>query len=709
MAAKGGFPSWLLDGKERISSSQDWKAFVAELHEVIQQQLTESHVQQFTDLSDAEKTLFMERAAMALQGGQAYDALYAKVSLTMDQCLSNEIARELLEESPINTKTDLILNNAKEGSVGILKKWPDLKSKLHVCFNQSLPWALRHIVWRLFLSSTKARKEYVDILSTNPRAAMSELDLEISQKCENLLNSETTVEELRGSVGAFYGMKAVLSYYHSRKQSRVSLTDIEYMLMLPLIYTASKSISRRDPPPSHVVAMLVEEYISLMESRPGYVVDSGSDIHDEEMKSFTFKVAQIIQERDSDLAIKLGQACIPSEKIITTEAARQSVFEEGLTTLVRPCIKALFVGFLNIDTVLYIWDQYIIGLDVPGYHTECLPVFTVVYLMLLKDQLMRCDDISAMETVLKEGSRNIKTSQFQYLVNRFFYRDLYGLLNKDEKTGLPVLDPTQTKYPPWHHWSKGRIPSHTTAETRRLAREQREYERERLLQQQREADDKRRDAEEQQRRDAEYQNKRRAAADLEKVDEEKLYLENLLDEERRRREESERRAAAEIERLQKEIEAMKGRKFKSPAPSVFSLRSVISYLIPAPPPSRASGAVTKFNILPPPRSPTPHDPEKVQAQRIMLDILGKVQQTIFKISQGDSKEAADLDKESREALKNHRNDFKFAEKQVFGRELRPGEFDSLPEDEKEKKSEEMMGVIKERIEGRRKAALNKKK
>lgn len=42
-----------------------------ELHDAIQQQLTESHVQYFSDLSEAEKELFMQRATKALEGGKA--------------------------------------------------------------------------------------------------------------------------------------------------------------------------------------------------------------------------------------------------------------------------------------------------------------------------------------------------------------------------------------------------------------------------------------------------------------------------------------------------------------------------------------------------------------------------------------------------------------------------------------------------------------
>ncbi|KAI8749371.1 hypothetical protein BgiBS90_032801, partial [Biomphalaria glabrata] len=68
MASLHGYPKWLLNSKEEITKSKEWNSFVHELHEAIQQQLTESHVQYFTDLSEAEKTLFMQRATKALEG-----------------------------------------------------------------------------------------------------------------------------------------------------------------------------------------------------------------------------------------------------------------------------------------------------------------------------------------------------------------------------------------------------------------------------------------------------------------------------------------------------------------------------------------------------------------------------------------------------------------------------------------------------------------
>ena len=38
-------------------------------------------------------------------------------------------------------------------------------------------------------------------------------------------------------------------------------------------------VCRREPAPGKLVALLVEEYITFIEGRPGYMVDSGSEVN----------------------------------------------------------------------------------------------------------------------------------------------------------------------------------------------------------------------------------------------------------------------------------------------------------------------------------------------------------------------------------------------------------------------------------------------
>ena len=87
--------------------------------------------------------------------GQIFNKLCSRVSRSLDQNLNNDVARQLLEDQPINTKTDLVLEAAQEGAVALLRKWPNMRSKLHVCFNQPLTGELRQLAWKLFLENSK--------------------------------------------------------------------------------------------------------------------------------------------------------------------------------------------------------------------------------------------------------------------------------------------------------------------------------------------------------------------------------------------------------------------------------------------------------------------------------------------------------------------------------------------------------------------------
>ena len=56
--------------------------------------------------------------------------------------------------------------------------------------------------------------------------------------------------------------------------------------------------------------------------------------------------------------------------------------------------SSFFAGFLNRDVLMYVWDQYVIGLDVAGYHMHFLPAFTATVFILLKDDIMACKNVS---------------------------------------------------------------------------------------------------------------------------------------------------------------------------------------------------------------------------------------------------------------------------------------------------------------------------
>ena len=96
--------------------------------------------------------------------GDAYKAFKSQVSSSLDTELNHYVGQQLLDEYPGESKTDLILNQVREGAFGLLRRWPEMKSKLHLCFNQNLPDRLRQMAWKLNLRNPKGTRKNLTII-----------------------------------------------------------------------------------------------------------------------------------------------------------------------------------------------------------------------------------------------------------------------------------------------------------------------------------------------------------------------------------------------------------------------------------------------------------------------------------------------------------------------------------------------------------------
>ena len=50
-----------------------------------------------------------------------------------------------------------------------------------------------------------------------------------------------------------------------------------------------------------------------------------------------------------------------------------------------------FSGFLSLDVVCYIWDQYILSMKLPSFN--CIATFSAVMLLLLRDEILVCRNV----------------------------------------------------------------------------------------------------------------------------------------------------------------------------------------------------------------------------------------------------------------------------------------------------------------------------
>ena len=110
------------------------------------------------------------------------------------------------------------------------------------------------------------------------------------------------------------------------------------------------------------------------------------------------------------------------------------------------------------------WDQYVISLDVPGYHDELIPIICAIILMLLRDQIMGSKSVtnlkyniliflklkifnklSEVSDCIKHQSTLIQTRQIQTIINKYFYKSLQKKINSMASLG-PIIDPTVGMY-----------------------------------------------------------------------------------------------------------------------------------------------------------------------------------------------------------------------------------------------------------------------
>ena len=155
-------PSWMHDVKDETIKSKEWNELTKHIYEAVDQHLSQNHVNYFTDLSEHEKSLLLERAARSVastDGGRAYESLQSKLSYLLDQSVNNQVSKKLLEDTPVESKTDLVLDTTSEGIISLLRKHPEQKYKLRVFLNQAIPQPIRFTAWQLFFGNHTRKYE----------------------------------------------------------------------------------------------------------------------------------------------------------------------------------------------------------------------------------------------------------------------------------------------------------------------------------------------------------------------------------------------------------------------------------------------------------------------------------------------------------------------------------------------------------------------
>ncbi|XP_030078290.1 uncharacterized protein LOC115482553 isoform X2 [Microcaecilia unicolor] len=623
--------------------------------------------------------------------GDSYLALTTHISTCVEEQLYRFVAREMQDDHLPKNRSELVMSNVRTGMMSLLEKRPDMKGKLHVLFNQCLPAPLRKLTWRLHLSNTKARMEYLSHVSMNK--ATSVLDRDISLQCLSVLSSERTFQHLKDNKLAFRAMRNVLSYYHKHRSLPAGLCRTDYFLLVPLLQAV---IDTSTPSTSvdSVSTLLVEEYITFMELRPSYMRLASTE--DSTGRNMYEEVASLLHQINRDLANTI-------QGIYTQQAnkAPDSV-PTGVQCMMQPVVQALFAGFLSMSTLLYVWDQYIIGLDQPAYN--CLPAISAAFILLLQDHLVACQTTEDVEEVIRTQGLTLSIQQFQNVISRHFFTKFYSILCKDEHEPHPIHDPSQA-IPPWSHLSRAPLLPRTRPQDRRQAREEREMLQRQRIEKQKQEQSVRRHLEEEQRRQEESRLQRLLEETKRTFTAQRDQLLEQLSWEQQFHYETQKAADEQIKGLQAEI----GRLLEQRRLSM-DTNSAGSLVVP--PPSLHSQTPPQTG-KPSPSSPVPvvlggtlrtREVSGKTAESVTLDLLREIMQSADSMVNGKSDAERDsLNTMTRDHLHTYRRDVRNAEIETFGHEITSREIQNIPEPTKTELNKRLSVAIRRGTEARYKA------
>ncbi|XP_018413129.1 PREDICTED: uncharacterized protein LOC108787928 [Nanorana parkeri] len=693
MAGSSASLPWLEKTRLQIQNQQEWKEFTEKLYDAVLQQMNENNIRFFNDLSESEKIFVLEKAAKALHSGVTYNKLTGHISSCLEENIYSYVALEQQDGSIPRSQSDLVASHIQDGLVSILEKRPTLKVKLHVLFNQPIPTALRVLAWKLQLSNTKARMEYLTQVSLNKTRSV--LEREIALHCDDLLSNEQTLQHLKDNKNTGRCMRNVMSYYH--KRSKVSLLKEDYPLLVPLVQVVLAS-SYPSTSLESMTTLLVEQYIAFMDSRPTIMCQNKKKEDGTNDNEAFQSIALSLEKIDPNLAHAV-------QNLYTSHAEDpEYALTLAMQRILQPVFQVFFVGYLNMNTLLYVWDQYILGLDEPSYN--CLPALGLTFLLLLQSHLIRCSSPSEIEAALKMGGPALSIQEFQMVINKHFYQDLFNALNKGENSQIPVHDPTQATSH-WNYISKVMTPLRTRPQDRRKAREERELLRRQAAEKEQIEEQIRRQHEEEQRRQEEERLNRLLEDARRRFEKERSDLENRLKQEQQQNYELEKRATKQINDLQSEIRRLLQQRRMS-----FGGHSIESVM--APPPSLSSQTPPQRRLTATPSSPgldagTRPAIKEVSgktANTVVFDLLKHMMESADMFINGRTVAEKDtLNGITRKHQKNYKEDVKNAEVELFGRELELNELDYIEEPKRTKISKRLSQAIKRRTDARYTAAI----
>jgi hypothetical protein len=373
-------PEWLQESKAGLTKSPQWQAMTQAAHAQIKTMLARNNVQYFSDLTDAERVLFMDQVEKSLAGRDVYGNFVSEMGAQLSINMAMSVESEFKKKENEMSKVELILKLAAEGTVGIMARLPEeQQATLRLLLNQEFPKPLRFPAWKHFLSSPIKRAAYNETRKKRLVDTISSVDVQITQNCETLLDKEFPELLVRGDTLML--MKTVLSYQHVRDTPSDPYDPNQSYLMVPIMMVLGERVGGAggggSDETSHDVALLVEAFSALMAAERPRVVHSSHPLF-ESTRTFVKDVQSGLETHNPGLLLHIQRLCAADGIGAAVNQAQQSQSQQQLQALrvmLVDVVERLFVGTLSNAAAVYVWDQALIAGTVYSLSTV-LPLLT---------------------------------------------------------------------------------------------------------------------------------------------------------------------------------------------------------------------------------------------------------------------------------------------------------------------------------------------
>ena len=437
-----GLPQWVTEIKREALLSEEWVQLSKTVESRVQEKLAKRGLQVWSQLSDAEKEIFVDEVEEDICHERTYQRFYRRLGGSLDRTLlkledtewrftratRGEVVprgfEEQAEEKHRFPDIVKVLEIAGEGAGALLRRWPDRLNELKVVGCRGLPPGLRREVWRLQLEHAEARMEYEKMVNEHRLGVISKLDVQITKSCRQLIDAE--FEQYRDDLSDhLMNIKSILSYIQVKFDGLVE-SPLQYIAVV-LVWGLNGST-----PQPLTLPLLIERMFALLE-------DVGYD------KSFDFQQFNILPGGVwPALVAKVSEAVVTADRdfhdfllhldpaageddVVDGQQLRVSGFEHRLDDwhksgkdtrpkqrrmkaehgvlhrvpwnlrskqedsasrglfglLIKPLVQRLFAGFFDeLEGTCRVWD----GLLLLG--AEWLPHFCAAFLLALKPHIM---------------------------------------------------------------------------------------------------------------------------------------------------------------------------------------------------------------------------------------------------------------------------------------------------------------------------------